>query len=248
MKTIIIEDEPLSSMYLAALLQQWYTGINIVAQARNLVDASDAIKEHEPDLLFLDIQLEEESGLSLLESMRENFPKIIITTALAHQTTRLIQPSGVPYLQKPVDKDDLIEAMEKINQIHQDDFQIRARLLYQYYSAGGFPTVIYADTVHEPGLILNLNNVILIESKEDNTVFQLPDGKAIQAENINYRLFQQLINPGIFFRIDKNRHVNLNYIDKLMEAESSLHLTNGRFYSLTPEMYQGLVSVLNKQS
>lgn len=247
MKAIIVEDEPLSSMYLAALANQWCAEIDIVDQPRNIEDAILAMKQHLPNLIFLDIQLGYESGLSLLEFVKDNFPAIIITTALSHQATSIIQSSGVPYLQKPVDKDDLIEAVKKIKSISVHDFQMRAGILYQSFISGGFPKAVYADPLNEPGQMLQLEHIVVIESENDQTVFQTLAGKTIHAPNISFRLLQQVVDDAIFFSIDKQHVVNLNHIEQLIPSMLSLNLTGNLSYTLSVDKYERLTEVIQNR-
>lgn len=247
MKAIIIEDEPLSSMYLAALVQQWCAEVSLLEQVSSSYEALDAMQKHSPDLLFLDIQLGDESGLSLLESLQKNFPKIIITTALTHHTIGLIQNSGVPYLHKPVDKDDLTDAVQKISSISVEDFQIRAGMLYHSYIAGRFPDSVYADSINAPGQVLRLKNILVIESENDQTIFRTFNGQTIHAPNISFRLFQQSVDPVVFFRIDKKRFVNLNHIEQMIASASCLYLAGGLCFTLSFDRYEALTQVLNKK-
>jgi two-component system LytT family response regulator len=112
LKTLIIDDEWLIRLELRRMLSQ-YPNISIVGEAANLREAVQAVHETKPDLVFLDIQMPGGSGFAFLEQVEINF-KIIFVTAFTQHITRAEKFGAVDYLLKPISKDRLARAMQKL--------------------------------------------------------------------------------------------------------------------------------------
>lgn len=243
MKAIIIEDEPLSAMYLTSLLQNWCTDIVVASAVKSVAAAAEAIQIHSPDIIFLDIELGGESGFDLLDQLNDNYPKIIITTALADHALQLIQPSGIPYLQKPVDKDDLLSAMQKIRNISKEDFQQHISLLRDYHITHLYPSAIYAEDADDTGAVILLADVILIEAAGEHVCLHVNTGKKIIARNITYRLFQHIIDRSVFYRINKFQFINVKWIENKDEKNTMLIMKGGLSFSLPPNQVKDFMAI-----
>jgi two-component system LytT family response regulator len=112
MKAIIIDDERLARKELTSLLEN-HKEIEIVAEAANADDAFDLINEHQPDLLFLDIQMPGKTGFELLE-MLDASPQVIFTTAYDEYALKAFEVSALDYLQKPIQLERLAESIAKL--------------------------------------------------------------------------------------------------------------------------------------
>lgn len=114
LKTIIVEDEPLSRAFLNNIVKEFFPEIEIVANEATVAGAVSAITQLQPDLVFLDIELQTGTGFDLLQQTR-NLPfKVIFTTALDHLAINMIRICGVDYLQKPIDVSGLRDVLEKV--------------------------------------------------------------------------------------------------------------------------------------
>ncbi len=112
LKTLIIDDEWLIRLELRRMLSQ-YPNINVVGEAANMSEAVRAVNEAKPDLIFLDIQMPGGSGFAFLEQVKIDF-KIIFVTAFTQHFTRAEKFGAIDYLLKPISKDRLDRAMEKL--------------------------------------------------------------------------------------------------------------------------------------
>jgi two-component system, LytTR family, response regulator LytT len=115
MKAIIIDDEKLARMGLRHLLKL-IPDVQIIAEATNGDEGIEAIVEHTPDLIFLDINMPEMNGFEMLAQL-EHKPYIIFTTAHSEFALEAIQNDAIDYLLKPVDAADLLNAVDKVRKI-----------------------------------------------------------------------------------------------------------------------------------
>ncbi len=112
MRTIIIDDERLSRKELNSLLKQ-FPEIDVIAECSNADDGVKLINEHNPDLIFLDIQMPGKTGFDMLEEL-ENIPHVIFVTAYDEFALKAFEVSAMDYLLKPVEEDRLAEAIKKV--------------------------------------------------------------------------------------------------------------------------------------
>ena len=112
MKAIIIDDERLARKELMSLLES-HKEIEIVAEAANADEAFEMINEHQPDLLFLDIQMPGKTGFELLE-MLDSAPQVIFTTAYDEYAMKAFEVNALDYLQKPIQPERLEESIGKL--------------------------------------------------------------------------------------------------------------------------------------
>lgn len=116
MKAIIIDDEKRARVSLALLLQEYCPQITIVAECENLAEGVKAIRKFQPDLVLLDIEMPGHSGLELLDFFDENDVNfsIIFTTAYNEYALQAFKFSAVDYLLKPINPEQLTEAITRL--------------------------------------------------------------------------------------------------------------------------------------
>ena len=112
-RTLIVDDEPLARERLAALLSN-EQDVEIVAQCRDGEEAVTAIVDHEPDLVFLDVQMPQMNGFEVIEAVGgERMPLVIFVTAYDQHALRAFQVRALDYLLKPFDRERFNEALER---------------------------------------------------------------------------------------------------------------------------------------
>lgn len=112
MKAIIIDDERLARKELTTLLAE-FPEIEIVDEAVNADDAVEKIEKHDPDLIFLDIQMPDKTGFELLEIL-EKTPLVVFTTAYDQFAIKAFEFNALDYLLKPIDANRLADVVKKV--------------------------------------------------------------------------------------------------------------------------------------
>ncbi len=116
LNAIIVEDEYHSRQTLQLLLQKFHPDINILAMAEDVPSALVLIKQHQPNLLFLDIELKLQSAFDLLRQIDSSNMHIIFTTAFEQYAIQAIKHAAIDYLLKPIIIEELNEAINKVQQ------------------------------------------------------------------------------------------------------------------------------------
>src|SRR5215216_4177031 len=113
MKAIIIDDERLARTELRKLLQE-FPEIEIVDEASNAEEGIHKIENHNPDLVFLDIQMPGKTGFDMLSEL-DHAPQVIFTTAYDEYALKAFEVNALDYLLKPVEPRRLADTMEKLS-------------------------------------------------------------------------------------------------------------------------------------
>src|ERR1043166_9439214 len=117
MKIIIIDDEPLARSIVKEYLKN-FTQFEVVAECGDGFEGVKAINQHQPDLIFLDIQMPKINGFEMLELI-DNPPRVIFTTAFEEHAIKAFETHAVDYLSKPCSRDRFDKAMQKLFQQQQ---------------------------------------------------------------------------------------------------------------------------------
>jgi len=115
MNTIIVDDERPARDELAYLLKG-FPEVNVVAQGRNGLEAIALIKEHEPDLVFLDVQMPGLDGFGVIKKLVERklrIPQIVFATAYDHYAVQAFEVNAVDYVLKPFDRTRIARAIQR---------------------------------------------------------------------------------------------------------------------------------------
>ena len=110
---VIIDDEAKSRESLQIILQDFCNNVQVVGLCQSVSEAIATIKETKPDVVFLDIHMQRETGFDLLTSLRQIDFEIIFTTAHAEYAVKAFKFSAIDYLLKPIDIVELKKALEK---------------------------------------------------------------------------------------------------------------------------------------
>src|SRR5580704_262923 len=116
MKAFIVYDEIQSRNILINLLEQYFPDIRIVGEAATVDKGLQGIKKHDPNVVFLDIQMKGETGFDLLNRLPEINFALIFTTAFDQYAIKAFRFNAIDYLLKPIVKEELIEAVNKVKQ------------------------------------------------------------------------------------------------------------------------------------
>ncbi|MFN0032495.1 MAG: LytR/AlgR family response regulator transcription factor [Flavobacteriales bacterium] len=206
MKTLIIDDERLARKELAGLLKN-FSEIEIAAECSNAEEAKVAIKLHNPDLIFLDIQMPGKNGFELLEEL-ESVPKVIFVTAYDEYALRAFEVNALDYLLKPVEEDRLSEAINKV--LHEDDEHESLGAVRNEGRLGQDDQIFLKDG--ERCWFVALRDVKLFESEGNYVRVYFNNFKPLILKSLN-NLEERLDHT--FFRTNRKYIVNLRWVQSV---------------------------------
>lgn len=241
-KAIIVDDEQLGREIVKEYLED-HPNVKVVAECRDAHEALAAVENHQPDLLFLDIQMPEINGFELLE-MLETPPKIIFSTAYDRYAIRAFEVNAVDYLLKPYDAERfnlaLQRALDSIQSHQQPDESIE-KLLQSIHASSHYQERI---------LIKQAGRIVIISCKEINLIQARDDYAEICTAKESYLIQQSLnhleqrLNPDQFVRVHRSYIVNIDAIKDIVNWSAGrykLFLKDGREISLSRTGYKKLL-------
>lgn len=212
-KAIIIEDEENGQLVLKTLLNKHCPQIDVLAMAASIREAIPLIIHHEPEVIFLDIELPESNGFTLFNHFPANSFKTIFVTAYGEYALKALKLSAVDYLLKPIDPDELIEAVNKLDNKSNRDEKVNTLLhnINNNLSKIALPTL-------EGLVFIDVNTIIRCEAQGNYTQFYFTNGnKMLISKTLAY--FDDLLNEFSFFRVNRNTLINMNFITKFQRGK-----------------------------
>ena len=220
MRAIIIDDENRARVSLELLLKEYFPEIEIVASCENLPDGVKAIRKHQPNIVFLDIQMPEYNGLEIknfLDEHEQNF-NLIFTTAYQEHSLQAFKLNAKDYLLKPINPDELVESINRIKRLNEIQTLSSTDCLDKIAVPSG-NNLIFLET----------KDIIYIKGEGAYSEIVLAGQKNILVSK-NLKLFDEILETdNRFIRIQKSYIVNFDHI-------KSINKVNGRTIELSEDL------------
>ncbi len=226
LRTIIIDDEAPMRHSLEMMLKSSCPNVKVVADADGVDTGIAAIRKFHPDLVFLDIQMGDGTGFDLLKQLEPIDFKLIFITAYNQYAVRAFKFSALDYLLKPVDPDELTEAVNKTEKLIVQSLRTQLDTLEDNLNPAdrsGKKIILRTfDNIH---LVLT-KDIVYCESDGNYTSFYLLNNNKILVSN-RLKEYDEMLSDQGFFRVHKSFLINLLHIIRFEKAEGgSVVLTN----------------------
>jgi two-component system LytT family response regulator len=236
-RAIIVEDERNVREALFELIAKNCPQILVCGMAGSAEEARILLRKNKVDFIFLDIAMPNEDGFVFLNSIPKEKYGVIFTTAYHEFVLRALRANAVDYLLKPIDSNELREAVAKAIHYHNlRDNNLEVRSIYRNSLDGVEDNYIkYGKNITRITVaeqfgykIIELIEVMYLEADSNYTTLHLANGKRIIATR-NLGEFEKIIENPMFFRIHKTYLVNVKYISGYTTIEGSFaELHNGK--------------------
>ncbi len=217
-KAILIDDELNSLQNLQQKLEGFCPDVSIVAVTQKPEEGIVLIRQHQPDVVFLDIEMPKMSGFRMLEELGEYDFDIIFTTAYNHYSIDAIRISAFDYLVKPIGIEDLQLAVERLSKSLNRQTKEKIDILKKSLSDNRSQEDKIAISTSEGIDFVPIKNIIHIESKSNYSKIFLNDNKSIMVTKI-LKDFEEMLMPYNFYRVHNSHLINLNYIQKYIRSQ-----------------------------
>jgi len=213
LKALIVDDEVNARQALFNLLKMYCPDIEVVGEAGGVKEGYAQVAALKPELVFLDIRLNDGTGFDMLRKTTGNDYRVIFVTAYDQYALNAIRMSAVDYLLKPINPTELVQAVEKaVDLIHHDDaFKTKIQVLEDHLSpvSGQAKRIILntANSIH----VVDINNIIRCESDENYTYIITTDDQSILVSK-TLKEFDELLTPSGFCRVHQSHLVNMYQI------------------------------------
>jgi len=220
--TIIVDDEKPARDELAFLLKA-FPEINVIGQGKNGVDAVNLIREHAPDLVFLDVQMPGLDGFGVLRKLVERkmkVPHVVFATAFDHYAVQAFDVNAVDYVLKPFDKARIAKAIQRARKVMETQTSTAERLeqLVSQLNGNAKQNVPPAKILVKSGqrLLLVASENLIFASIDDGLISVV--GRDVEGTS-NYRTLEELhgaLDSETFWRPHRSHLVNIHHIKEVV--------------------------------
>lgn len=246
LKAVIIDDEKRSRESLDLLIREHCKNVEILALADSVASGVDTIQDHKPDLLFLDIELQDGTGFDILEQVSNGNFHVIFTTAFENYALRALKLSAVDYLLKPINQEELVSAVNKVADLRSKanpnkNFEL---LLQNLQNSTGRHKIALPSS---DGLIfINVQDIIRCQADGSYTHFFFKDHKKILVSK-KIKEYEELLGPYNFVRVHHSHLINLNEVTKYVRGDGGyVVMSDGETVYVSKRKKEDFMSALNK--
>ena len=225
LSAVIVDDEQLARDELAYLLKS-LGDVNVVAQGKNGLEAINLIREHNPDLLFLNVQMPGLDGFGVIKKLLDRklpLPKIVFATAFDQYAVKAFEVNAVDYILKPFDKKRVAQSIEKARAKidagagPEEKFEALVRMLESQKPSAAKTAKILIKAAGR--LFLTDPKDICYATIEDGVITVTTSGHAGMEGQSNCRTLEELfdnLDPNYFWRAHRSFLVNINHIREVV--------------------------------
>lgn len=222
-KGIIIDDEPHNVTNLRRLLEKYCPEVMIVASSSNANEGISLIKNNQPDLVFLDIQMPDKDGFEVLQELNSYDFEVIFVTAFSQYGIQAIKFSAIDYLLKPIDIEELKKAVKKTSERlkHKNQNLQLQNLLHHLKQSNDSTNHRIAISSLKETRFVYVKNIVRCESENSYTLFFTDEGETIISTVPLYEYDEMLSIYG-FIRCHQSHLVNKKYVKSLLKKTAIL--------------------------
>jgi len=217
-KAIIIDDEPYCCEILAAMLEECCPDMEVIAICNNGIEGLSSIRQLSPDLVFLDVEMPKMNGFAMLEQLSSVNFHLIFTTSYDQYALKAFRFSAIDYLLKPVDREELQKAVQKVIQRSKAPLPQQLEILLQKIHQPTNSINKIALPTMEGLQMIPVDSIISCESDNNYTIFLLKNKKKIVVSS-TLKEIEEMLEEHSFVRVHRSYLVNLNEIEKYLKGE-----------------------------
>jgi two-component system LytT family response regulator len=246
LRTIIIDDESHVRRTIRSLVTHYCPHLQIAGEADGVGSGIETIRKLRPDLVLLDIRMKDGTGFDLLKKLDPIDFKVIFITAYDQYAVQAFKYSAVDYILKPVDPEDLIQAVNRTEKMLKGEVAMHLKAL-----EGNLSPI---DAGDKKIVIKTLDNIYLVSQREilyceadgSYTTLCLANGKSIVTSRL-LKEFDEILSPHGFYRVHKSFLINLSAIERFEKAEGGfLVLKEGGKIPVASRKKEELVALFEK--
>jgi two-component system LytT family response regulator len=238
MKIIIVDDEPLARSMVKEYLQT-HPELEITAECNDGFEGLKAIQQHQPDLIFLDIQMPKINGFEMLELIDQP-PAVIFTTAFDEYAIKAFEAHAIDYLLKPFSQERFDKAIQKWKDQTSSSKKNTEELLE---TASQSPAQSQRIVVKNGSKIkiIPIQDVFYLEAADDYVKVHTQEGSFLKNKTMNH--FEKTLDPGQFVRSHRSFIVNIQQITRIDPYEKENHIAILRSGGRVPVSKNGYVKL-----
>jgi two-component system, LytTR family, response regulator len=243
-KAVIIDDEPNSCEIIQLLLQEYCPEIQVAGVAYSCQSGINLINNLQPQLVFLDLELQDGNGAAILAAVTKPAFEVIFVTAYEKRFLYAIRFSELELILKPVERIALISSINVIQQkLSGGNSQVNYEILIENLSANNYAYKILLPAENE-FKVAALSAIIFFEEKDQTTVFHFANEMIIAKHPFKY--YTELFSDLGFFQITNQQMVNLSHIVRVNKIRSEITMDTGIVLKISGRRINELQTYIDK--
>lgn len=246
LRAVIIDDIETIRKKNSDLIKAHCPSVVIVGEGNSVESGIKAIQQFLPDLVFLDVEMPDGTGFDLLKKIKDIPFKVIFITGFEDFAIKAFRSSAIDYLLKPLQAEELIEAVQKAEKsIDKDAFELKFSALFSNLERSKSLQKIILKTT-EKIFSVNIQDIIRCESEKNYTTFYLQDGNKILVSN-TLKDYETILSDTGFFRPHQSHLINMAYFDHYLKSDGgSIVMKDKSLVPLSVRKKDDFLVLLNK--
>lgn len=249
---LLIDDEEKNLDNLSFLLENDCDGIKVIGKVQSAAKAREWLSQNKVDVIFLDITMPLENGFQFLESLAVKNFQIIFVTAYNEFALQAIKASALDYILKPINIDDLKNAVEKLKRT-QNDFlshSIQQELINNLFDSVNKKSLPQKIALPQLGGIqfIEVDEIVSLQADSNYTIIHKTNMQKLVITKI-LKDFEELLDANQFVRIHKSYIVSLKYIKEYSKTDGGIvKMTDGNQWSISRRQLDLFLSKMKSNS
>jgi two-component system LytT family response regulator len=245
MKAVIIEDEDKCREVIRQLLIGYCPDVEVVAEADSVSTGVEMLRSNDPDIVFLDVEINGGTGFDVLNQVRELDAAIVFTTAYDQFALKAFKFSAIDYLLKPIDIDELRAAVSRVS-------SRGGRAVSQYQIQNLLSNI--RNPQEEPVLLVStldavefipIRDIIRCEAQGAYTHLMLRDSKPVMVSKV-IKEYEFMLRDHGFYRVHQSHLINLTEVRKYVKSDNYLLMRDGAQIQLARSRKEDFFNAMNQ--
>ncbi|MFK7899960.1 MAG: LytR/AlgR family response regulator transcription factor [Cyclobacteriaceae bacterium] len=236
LKAILVDDEQDSRDILSNYLKKYCPDVDLLATCDSVKTGLEAITTHQPDVVFLDIEMPYANGFDLLDQVNEITFETVFVTAYDNYAIKALNQSAAYYLLKPIDIDELVAAVEKIQtERSKPDYVEHAKVLLENIKGQPNNLAKLMLPTLEGFEVVKPEEILYCEADNNFTKFHLVSNRQLLiCRTLKY--FEEILSNHQFVRVHRSHMINLDYVVRYTKGKGGyVTLENGAELEVAPK-------------
>ncbi|WP_298136666.1 LytTR family DNA-binding domain-containing protein [Flavobacterium sp.] len=248
LRAIVIDDIETIRKKNSALIKSSCPNISIIGQADSVESGIKIIKQLSPDVVFLDVEMPDGTGFDLLQKLKPFNFKVIFITGFEDFAIKAFRFSAIDYLLKPLDSNELIEAVKKAeDSMSKEVFDMKLNNLFANLERPkNLQKLILktADKIYS----VNIQDIVNCESEKNYTTFNFINAPKLVVST-NLKEYESLLTPFNFFRTHQSHLINMAYFDHFIKTDggNTIVMKNKATIPLSVRKKEEFLTLLDNQ-